>query len=54
MCPLWKKLTIKLLHFKQVQPADFAAFGQRNTLDEQVPFFFLISSKIGTAADGWL
>ena len=55
MCPLLKKLMIKLLHLKQLQPADFAAFRQTKTLDEQVTFFFLISAgKIGTAADGWL
>ena len=40
MCPLSKKLIIKLLHLKQLQPADFAAFGQTKTLDEQVTFFF--------------
>ena len=39
MCPLSKKLMIKLLHLKQLQPADFAAFGQTKTLDEQVTFF---------------
>ena len=55
MCPLSKKLMIKLLHLKQLQPADFAAFGQTKTLDEQVTFLKKISAgKIGTAADGWL
>ena len=34
-----KKLMIKLLHLKQLQPADFAAFGQTKTLDEQETFF---------------
>ena len=54
MCPLSKKLMIKLLHLKQLQPADFAAFGQTKTLDEQVTFFLISAGKIGTAADGWL
>ena len=53
MCPLSKKLMIQLLHLKQLQPADFAAFGQTKALDEEVTFF-LICGKIGTRADGWL
>ena len=54
MCPLSKKLMIKLLHLKQLQPADFAAFVQTKTLDEQEIFFLISAGKIGTAADDWL
>ena len=54
MCPLSKKLMIKLLHLKQLQPADFAAFVQTKTLDEQENFFLISAGKIVTAADDWL
>ena len=40
MCPLSTKLMIQLLHSKQLQPANFAAFGQTKALDKQVTFFF--------------